>query len=116
MLVNEGLPAYIVDVLHRRQSLTGRTIGILGMAFKGQSDDSRNSLSYKLKRLLGFKGARVLCSDPYVHDPQLVPLELVISESDIAIWGAPHALYRDVPLGNCRVVDIWALRGRGIQL
>lgn len=116
MLVNEGLPAYIVDELHRRQLLSGRTVGILGMAFKGDSDDSRNSLSYKLIKLLGFKGARVLCSDPYVSDPQLVSLERVVSESDVVILGAPHAVYRHIRLGDCHVVDVWALRGHGIQL
>ena len=43
MLVNEGLPAYIVDMLEKEQPLAGRTIGILGMAFKGDSDDPRSS-------------------------------------------------------------------------
>ncbi|HET7339584.1 MAG TPA: nucleotide sugar dehydrogenase, partial [Candidatus Dormibacteraeota bacterium] len=41
MQVNEGLPGYIVDTLNSRQPLLGRTLGILGMAFKGESDDPR---------------------------------------------------------------------------
>jgi UDP-N-acetyl-D-mannosaminuronic acid dehydrogenase len=116
MQVNEGLPGYIVDVLDTRGPLVGRTVGILGMAFKGGSDDPRNSLSYKLKKLLGFKGAEVLCTDPYVRDPELLPLEQVVRQSDTVIVAAPHTIYRDIALGGCEVVDIWGMRGDGIRL
>ena len=116
MLVNEGLPAYIVDSLNRRRSLSGLTVGVLGMAYKGESDDPRNSLSYKLKKLLGFKGARVLCTDPYVSDPALLPLQRVVDESDVVVVAAPHEVYRDAELGGCEVVDIWGLRSGGIRL
>jgi UDP-N-acetyl-D-mannosaminuronic acid dehydrogenase len=116
MLVNEGLPGYIVDVLDGRKPLIGRVIGILGMAFKGESDDPRNSLSYKLKKLLGFKGAEVLCTDPYVRDPELLTLEQVVRQSDTVIVAAPHTIYREIALGGCDVVDIWGMRGDGIRL
>ncbi|MCI0351527.1 MAG: nucleotide sugar dehydrogenase, partial [Acidobacteriales bacterium] len=55
MLVNEGLPNFIVSQL-RREGLTGRTVAILGMAFKAESDDIRDSLSYKLRKLLESEG------------------------------------------------------------
>ena len=72
MQVNEGLPAYIVSALERRYgSLRGRTVGILGMAFKAESDDTRASLSFKLRKLLAWAGATVLCTDPYVVDDRL---------------------------------------------
>ena len=65
MQVNEGLPAFIVSALERRYgSLNGKTVGILGMAFKSESDDTRASLSYKLRKLLSWSGARVVCTDP----------------------------------------------------
>jgi UDP-N-acetyl-D-mannosaminuronic acid dehydrogenase len=117
MLVNEGLPGYIVDTLDRRRPLTGTTVGILGMAFKGESDDPRASLSYKLKKLASFKGANVLCTDPYVPDPTFLPLEEVVQQSDILIVGAPHKAYRqlDGDLGK-EIVDIWGVTGRGIQV
>ena len=79
MQVNEGLPAYIVSALERRYgSLHGKTVGILGMAFKAESDDTRASLSFKLRKLLAWAGARVLCTDPFVADDRLVPLDEVI--------------------------------------
>jgi UDP-N-acetyl-D-mannosaminuronic acid dehydrogenase len=116
MLVNEGLPTHIVEVLDARQPLAGRTVGILGMAFKGESDDPRTSLSYKLKKVAAFKGARVLCTDPYVLDPELRSLDEVLAESDVVIVGAPHHRYRDLDLSGREVVDIWGVTSGGIRL
>ncbi len=107
MLINEGLPDFIVNQL-RSGDLTTKTVGILGMAFKSESDDKRESLSYKLKNLLEFEAKRVLCTDPYVRDPSLVSLEQAIEDADIVIVGAPHKLYRDLKIPSDKtVVDIW---------
>jgi UDP-N-acetyl-D-mannosaminuronic acid dehydrogenase len=111
MQINEGLPNYIVDTLNSRKPLTGRTVGILGMAFKGESDDPRASLSYKLRKLAAFKGAEVLCTDPYVHDPSFVPLEKVVAGADILIIAAPHKAYRNLNLEGRDVVDVWGITG-----
>jgi UDP-N-acetyl-D-mannosaminuronic acid dehydrogenase len=117
MQVNEGLPAYIVSALERRRGpLRGLTIGILGMAFKAESDDTRASLSYKLRKLLTWAGARVICTDPYVRDPHLVSLDSVIAESDVLILGAPHRQYSGLKLGGRDVVDVWGVLGEGIRL
>ncbi|GAC1615972.1 MAG: nucleotide sugar dehydrogenase [Candidatus Dormibacteraceae bacterium] len=116
MLINEGLPGYIVDHLDANRSLKGRTIGILGMAFKGDSDDPRTSLSYKLRKLVAFKGAKVLCTDPYVPDPNLVPLDRVLAEADTLIVAAPHRAYSGLKVNGHDVVDIWNLFGGGIKL
>jgi UDP-N-acetyl-D-mannosaminuronic acid dehydrogenase len=117
MQINEGLPAYIVSALERRYGgLSGKTIGILGMAFKAESDDPRASLSYKLRKLLAWAGARVLATDPYVADDRLVTLDCVLEESDILILGAPHREYRGLTLGGKDVVDIWGAMGEGIRL
>jgi UDP-N-acetyl-D-mannosaminuronic acid dehydrogenase len=116
MLVNEGLPGYVIDAIERRHTLRGLTVGILGMAFKGESDDPRTSLSYKLRKLAAFRGAKVVATDPYVQDPRLVTLEEVLKESDVLIVGAPHQAYRDLDLNGRYVVDIWGVTGRGIRV
>ena len=59
--------------LEQQYDLSEMTVGILGMAFKAESDDTRSSLSYKLKRLLKFRAAHVLCTDPYAHTDNLCP-------------------------------------------
>lgn len=113
MLVNEGQPAYILQCLKRRHSLADKTVGILGMAFKADSDDARESLAYKLRKMLEIECHDVLITDPYVHDERIVPPDDVIAKSDILIVGAPHAVYRDLDLRGKYVVDIWNFLGKG---
>jgi UDP-N-acetyl-D-mannosaminuronic acid dehydrogenase len=116
MMVNEGLPLYVVDRLARRYDLPAATVGILGMAFKGESDDNRSSLAYKLKRILRFKAAGVLCTDPYVRvDRDLVPLEEVLEQSDLLVIGAPHRRYAEL-VTDKPVIDIWGVRGEGVRV
>jgi UDP-N-acetyl-D-mannosaminuronic acid dehydrogenase len=117
MQVNEGLPAYLVTALQRRYgTLEGKTIGILGMAFKAESDDTRASLSFKLRKLLKWAGADVLCTDPYVQDERLLPLDEVVQRSEIVVLGAPHNAYKGLVLGGRDVVDVWGALGEGIRL
>lgn len=107
MLINEGLPNFVVDQL-RGKDLAKRRVAILGMAFKGNSDDSRDSLSYKLKKLLELHALEVICTDPYVSDPALVPLQEALDRADIVILGAPHSAYRDLQFPPEKIiVDIW---------
>lgn len=112
MLVNEGLPAFIVDELERRRPVAGSVVGILGMAFKAESDDTRDSLSFKLAKLLRYREATVLCTDPYAQSASFQPLDEVLRRSEIVIIGVPHDLYRNLPLDGKDVVDIWGLRGK----
>ncbi len=114
MMVNEGLPLYVVHRLEQRFDLATMTVGILGMAFKAESDDTRDSLSYKLKRILRFKAAGVLTTDPHVRsDPDLLPLDDVLGRADVLVVGAPHQAYAGLKPRQ-PVVDIWDLYGNGV--
>jgi len=116
MTINEGLPLYVVDRLERRFDLQSMTVGVLGMAFKGGSDDTRSSLSYKLRRILAFKSGQVLTTDPYVTtDPSLLPLGEVLSRSDLLVVAAPHPEYRDLDTDK-PVIDIWNILGEGVRI
>jgi UDP-N-acetyl-D-mannosaminuronic acid dehydrogenase len=115
MLVNEGLPLYLVSKLEAKYDLGRLTVGILGMAFKGESDDTRASLSYKLRRILQFKAGDVLCTDPYVStDPRLLPLPEVLDRADLLVVAAPHRAYRTI-VTDKPVVDVWNLLGHGVR-
>jgi len=117
MQANEGLPSYMVGAMEQRfGSLEGRTVGILGMAFKPESDDVRSSLSYKLRKILTWAGARVLCTDPYVPDDRLVPLQQVLADAEILVVGVPHSAYQHLDLSGRALVDIWGSVGGHITL
>jgi UDP-N-acetyl-D-mannosaminuronic acid dehydrogenase len=113
MMVNEGLPLYVVKKIEEKYNLKDLKVGILGAAFKGESDDIRSSLSYKLKKILEFKTKNVVMTDPYVtSDTKLVSLEQAVAESDILIIGAPHKIFREL-VTTKPVIDIWNLLGNG---
>jgi UDP-N-acetyl-D-mannosaminuronic acid dehydrogenase len=114
MAVNEGMPLYVVSKLEQKYDLSSMTVGILGMAFKGGSDDIRSSLSYKLKRILTFKAGEVMCTDPYVTtDANLRSLDEVLDKADLLVVGAPHPEYRDLKISK-PVADIWNVFGNGV--
>ena len=108
MLVNEGLVLHVCDDLRRRYDLSRMTVGLLGMAFKADIDDTRASLSYKFKKALGSLAEAVLATDPFVTtDPDLVDLDEVTRRSDLLILCAPHSAYRDLDFAGKPVVDVW---------
>ena len=110
IMVNEGLPLHIIGDLRREYDLGKMTVGLLGMAFKAESDDPRASLSYKLKNALTNHARTVLTTDPLVtSDPNLLPLDEVIERSDLLIVCTPHRCYKDADLKGKPVVDIWGL-------
>jgi UDP-N-acetyl-D-mannosaminuronic acid dehydrogenase len=107
--MNEGLPLYLVDKLSDEYPLHEMKVGLLGMAFKGDSGDSRGSLSYTLKEALRLRAKTVLCHDPYVRDDiDLVSLGDVLRDADLLVVGAPHSIYRSVSFSG-PILDIWGL-------
>jgi UDP-N-acetyl-D-mannosaminuronic acid dehydrogenase len=113
MMVNEGLPYLVVQELKQDYALSYMTVGILGMAFKPNSDDPRSSLSYKLRKILVLECKRVLCTDPYVKDADLTPLDDVIAQADLLIVGTPHDCYRGLTYRQ-PVIDVTATIRSGV--
>lgn len=105
MLVNEGLPHFLIEQLEQKMgSLKDKKIAILGMTFKPNNDDTRESLSFKIKKLLSFKMANVICSDPYLKET--IKTSEAIANADGVILGVPHKEYLNLKL-NIPYVDCW---------
>lgn len=114
MLINEGLPNFIVQRLKDKYSLNNRTVGILGMTFKANCDDKRESLSYKLKKILEIEAKKVLCSDVYIHEDGFVSPDELVEDSEIVILGVPHKEYAQLNIDTTKIlVDIWNFFGKG---
>ncbi|HEY4980881.1 MAG TPA: nucleotide sugar dehydrogenase [Pseudolabrys sp.] len=108
LLINEGLVLHVVEDLKRHYDLATMAVGLLGMAFKAESDDTRASLSYKFKKVLNGQARAIMTTDPFVTtDPDLMPLDAVIAQSDLMILCAPHAVYRDADFKGKPVFDVW---------
>jgi UDP-N-acetyl-D-mannosaminuronic acid dehydrogenase len=108
MLVNEGLVLHVIDEMRVAHDLSKCTVGLLGMAFKPEIDDVRSSLSYKMKHGLLMHAKRVITTDPLVqNDPELLPLDEVVAESDVLVLCTPHKLYKHLDLRRKPVFDVW---------
>jgi len=117
VLINEGLPNFIVRHLKSQYRLAHLRVGILGMAFKGDSDDPRESLSYKLRKVLEYDAKEVLCTDVHIKDPTFHALSVVLEQSDLLILGAPHGEYRSLKFPKTTpMIDIWNFYGQGASL
>jgi UDP-N-acetyl-D-mannosaminuronic acid dehydrogenase len=110
MAINEGLPNFIVDQLSRRHKLSETKVGILGMTFKADIDDIRDSLSYKLGKVLRFQGTEVLYSDEFATDPTFISKEQLVASAGVVIVAVPHTAYRTLRVpAHVDLVDLWGV-------
>jgi UDP-N-acetyl-D-mannosaminuronic acid dehydrogenase len=117
--VNESVPLFLVEGMRRRLgSLANRKVAVLGLAFKADTDDERDSLAHKLIRLLERELADVAVHDPHVATPT-APLEEALQDADAVVVAANHSEFREpatlaaIAARECLVVDPWDCWGAG---
>jgi UDP-N-acetyl-D-mannosaminuronic acid dehydrogenase len=120
--VNESVPLFLVRGLRRRiGSLEGRRVGVLGLAFKADTDDERDSLSHKLVRLLDRELAEVSVHDPHVASSTRSLAEAVRG-ADAVVVATNHSAFRTpqalaaIAAGaseDCLIADPWDCWGSG---
>lgn len=115
--INEGMPAYIWEKaleMHRQgPGASLKKIAILGMTFKKDNDDTRNSLSFKLQKIIKAAGYEVVTHDPYL--PETLDNYEKIKECQMVFVMTPHSWYNSKPINiqDCAiVVDPWKLFAR----
>ncbi len=107
MLINEGLPKYMVEQAKRMYDLKSMKVGILGMAFKGESDDPRESLSFKLWKILKTESDQVFVADDNIKDTRFLTENEFMDTVDLVVIGAPHKRYSSFSFENKEVLDVW---------
>jgi len=120
--VHESVPLFLVDGVKRRLGpLRERKVAVLGLAFKRDTDDERDSLSHKLIRLLERELADVAVHDPVVATPTS-GFEEAIGDADVVIVATNHSAFSrpealraiaERAAADCLVVDPWNALGTG---
>ncbi len=120
--VNEGVPLFLVEGVKRRiGSLGSRKVAVLGLTFKRDTDDERDSLSPKLIRLLERELADVAVCDPHAATPTQ-PLADSVRDADVVIVATNHSDFerpetleaiRALASTDCLLVDPWNSLGTG---
>ncbi len=117
--VNESVPRFLVEGLKRRLggngALAGRKVAVLGLAFKRDTDDERDSLAHKLVRLLERELADVAAHDPHVATPTS-SFEDAVRGADVVVVATNHSRFctadtlariSSLAAESCLVVDPW---------
>lgn len=117
--INESVPLLLVKKVRERIKLQGKKVAILGLAFKSEIDDIRESLSFKVRKAFLREQAKVVLNDPYVKDYVRQKIEKnvysAIKDADVIFVATNHNEYKNLDVKrirglvrkNCIICDVW---------
>ena len=112
--INEGIPKFIINKLNEKYNLKKKTVGVLGLTFKSETDDIRDSLAIKLLKLLKSRKIKTLQSDEFYKNKDNIDKRDLIKKSDIIILSTPHQAYKKLKIGKNKIlIDVWGLIDKG---
>jgi len=108
MKINDNLPIHIYKNLKKKIDFRNKIIGILGLSFKAESDDIRDSVSIKFIKYLKKKKIKYLFSDPHYKNNKIKKINYVIKNSDIIFLMTPHKQYKNIFIPENKIfIDVW---------
>ncbi len=116
--INESLPAYLIEQIKKQTILIDKKVAILGLSFKKNIDDNRNSLSYRARKIFAAEGAKVMLHDPFIEPGDL---SNVLNCADVIMIAMNHDVYKELTIEKIReltgketiVCDIWNMLNVG---
>lgn len=121
--INESMPMFLIRLVRERMKLTNKKAVVLGLAFKAEIDDIRESLSFKVRNALLRERASVVLHDPYVKNYQHQAIEKdvykAVEGADLIFIATNHKIYKKIDIKkiknlvkkNCIVCDVWNVWG-----
>jgi len=120
--INEAVPLFLIKKLRERVRLKNKKVAILGLAFKPEIDDIRESLSFKLRKALLREHAQVTLHDPYVkfykHQQLAKNIKEAVLDADVIFITTKHRFYEQrkkqilkLLNKNTYICDIWNIFG-----
>lgn len=112
--INESIPLFLINKVRQRRKLEGKKAVILGMAFKADIDDIRESLAFKVNKALERERAKVFLHDPHIQKYQS-NIDDVLKDADFVFIATNHSYYKKLDINhikklvskNCVICDVW---------